>query len=283
MAKAVRTFLALSIALAVVPIALSQWEIGKVVQVVNGDTLKVELQGRIESVRLIGVNTPETVAPGKPVEDFGKQASAFTMVVAEGKNVGLLRDALSEDRDKYGRLLRYVFLPDGTLLNGEIIRRGFGRAYLEYAFSRMEEFRELEEEARTSARGLWASEPSLPTAEMPLPGAAEEQAEELTVYVTRTGKKYHREGCPHLSKSKVPMSLAHAAEYYSPCSICQPPTISQGRVVGAAKLAAEPAPTYQPRYTSEAGIYQPKSVYVRGYYRKDGSYVRPHVRTSRRK
>lgn len=132
-------------------------ELATVTRVVDGDTIVVELNGRIERVRLVGVDTPETVHPQKPVERFGKEAAAFTKRLAEGKRVRLERDGQSANRDRYGRLLRYAYLPDGKLLNAEIVSQGYGFAYVKYPFDRMEEFRRLEREAREAGRGLWAA------------------------------------------------------------------------------------------------------------------------------
>jgi micrococcal nuclease len=123
--------------------------------VFDGDTL---LLASGERVRLIGVDTPETKRPKKPVEYFGKEASAFTRRMVEGKRVRLEFDqanAAQGHKDRYGRTLAYVFLEDGTLLNAEIIKQGYGRAYTQFPFSRMEEFRRLEREARELGRGLW--------------------------------------------------------------------------------------------------------------------------------
>jgi len=122
-----------------------------VTRVVDGDTMV--LDGG-EKVRLIGVDTPETVHPNKPVERFGKEASAFTTRMAEGKHVRLEYD--QERRDRYGRTLAYVYLPDGTLVNLEIIRQGYGFAYTRFPFSKLEEFRSGERQAREQGRGLWA-------------------------------------------------------------------------------------------------------------------------------
>jgi micrococcal nuclease len=122
------------------------------VRVVDGDTL--ELDGG-ERVRLIGVDTPETVDPRRPVEYFGKEASAFTRRMAEGKTVRLEYD--QDTRDRYGRTLAYVYLPDGILLNAEIIRQGYGHAYTRFPFRYQEEFLALEREAREQGRGLWAA------------------------------------------------------------------------------------------------------------------------------
>lgn len=125
-------------------------------RVVDGDTLLLQSG---ERVRLIGVDTPETKHPKKPVEYFGKEASAFSRRMAEGKRVRLEFDQANAARghkDHYGRTLAYVFLEDGILLNAEIIKQGYGHVYTQFPFSRMEEFRRLEREAREQRRGLWA-------------------------------------------------------------------------------------------------------------------------------
>jgi len=135
--------------------AITQGDFDVVERVVDGDTLLLQSG---ERVRLIGVDTPEIKHPKKPVEYFGKEASAFTWRMVEGKRVRLEFDqanAVRAHKDRYGRTLAYVFLEDGTLLNAEIIKQGYGHAYTQFPFSRMEEFRRLEREAREQGRGLW--------------------------------------------------------------------------------------------------------------------------------
>ena len=122
-------------------------------RVIDGDTIVVDMSGKEERVRLIGVDTPETVHPEKPVEYFGKEASEFTKNMVEGKELRLEYDW--QKRDKYGRLLAYVYLMDGTFLNAEIIKQGYGFAYTKFPFKYLEEFRKYEREARESGRGLW--------------------------------------------------------------------------------------------------------------------------------
>ncbi len=132
-------------------------EAQRVERVVDGDTIVVEGVGR---VRLIGVDTPETVSPGRPVEFFGREASAFTKRLLEGRRVRLEYD---QDRtDRYGRTLAYVHLADGTFVNAEIIRQGYGHAYTRFPFLHLDWFRQLEREARSTGRGLWnaAASPS---------------------------------------------------------------------------------------------------------------------------
>src|SRR4030043_1262577 len=122
----------------------------KVKRVIDGDTL---LLTNGEKVRLIGVDTPETKHPQKPVQRFGKEAYLFTRTMVEGKEVRLEFDW--QKRDRYGRLLAYVYLPDGTFLNAEIIKQGYGFAYTRFPFKFLEEFRSYEKEAKENKRGLW--------------------------------------------------------------------------------------------------------------------------------
>jgi micrococcal nuclease len=126
-----------------------EWRV--VLRVVDGDTLILDGQ---ERVRLIGVDTPESVDPRRPVEAFGKEAAAFTRRMAEGKRVRLAYD--QQRTDRYGRTLAYVYLEDGTFLNAEIIRQGYGHAYTRFPFPYAEEFLQYEREARAARRGLWA-------------------------------------------------------------------------------------------------------------------------------
>jgi endonuclease YncB( thermonuclease family) len=123
---------------------------------VDGDTIDVTIGGRKETVRFIGIDTPETHDPRKPVQCFGEAAAAHTKQLLEGKDVRLEPDAQDSDRDKYHRLLRYVYLPDGTLVNAQLIRDGYAFAYTIFPFERQDEFRALETDARDHNRGLWA-------------------------------------------------------------------------------------------------------------------------------
>jgi len=130
-----------------------------VVKVVDGDTIDVKINGRKERIRLIGVDTPETVDPRKSVQCFGKEASSNTKKLLTGKYVYLENDILSGDRGKYNRLLRYIFLEDGTNFNRLIIEQGFAHEYtyngIPYKYQT--EFKRAEKDARENSRGLWAN------------------------------------------------------------------------------------------------------------------------------
>lgn len=128
----------------------------QVTEFVDGDTITVDMNGKTEKIRMIGVDTPETNDPRKSVECFGKAASEYTKQLIGDKPVRLEADSLSTNRDRYNRLLRYVYTSDGKLVEAEVIKNGYGFAYTSFPFSKLEEFRAYELEARTQKRGLWS-------------------------------------------------------------------------------------------------------------------------------
>jgi len=127
----------------------------RVVRVIDGDTIEARIGGIIEDVRYIGVDTPETVKPGAPVECFGPRASRFNHRLVEGRRVRLVFGA--ERRDIYGRLLSYVYL-GRRLVNAELLRRGFGRTLTIAPNDRYAvRFKRLEIAAGRAGRGLWSA------------------------------------------------------------------------------------------------------------------------------
>ncbi len=131
----------------------------KVIRVVDGDTIEVDIQGALFKLRYTGINTPETVDPRRPVQCFGKQASQENKSLVEGKTVLLENDV--SDTDKYGRLLRYVYLPltSGSTLfvNDYLVRQGYATVDTfppDVKYSK--QFLEAQIEAREKKLGLWA-------------------------------------------------------------------------------------------------------------------------------
>ena len=128
---------------------------GQVTRIVDGDTIHVDLGGTDETVRYIGIDTPESVKPGTPVECFAKKASARNRALLQGTDVKLVFDV--ERRDRYGRLLAYVYrADDGTFVNAALVRDGYARTLtvppnVRYA----DRFAKLQTEAREHDRGLW--------------------------------------------------------------------------------------------------------------------------------
>jgi micrococcal nuclease len=129
----------------------------QVLRVVDGDTVQVRVEGRHERVRYIGIDTPESVRPGAPVQCFAKRASAFNARLVAGERVRLVSDA--ERRDRHGRLLAYVYrVRDGLFVNAELVRRGYARTLtIPPNVSHAAEFGRLAAAARRKGRGLWSS------------------------------------------------------------------------------------------------------------------------------
>ena len=145
------------------------YETAVVTRVVDGDTIEVEVTGRNEGVgigagrvgesydlRLIGIDTPESVKPGSPVECFGREASAALKALLEGAEVRLVKDV--EEVDRYQRLLRYVYIGD-EMANARLVANGYAHAYTYPPNVRHSElFVQLQREARDDSRGLWSPE-----------------------------------------------------------------------------------------------------------------------------
>lgn len=127
-------------------------------RVIDGDTLVIRLDGRDERVRLIGIDTPESVRPDSPVECFGKEASEFLAgLVPAGTGVRLERDV--EARDVYDRLLAYVYrASDELFVNLAIVEEGYGRPLtIPPNVAYTDRFVRASRDARDAGRGLWAA------------------------------------------------------------------------------------------------------------------------------
>jgi micrococcal nuclease len=145
----------------------SKREPALVKRVIDGDTY---LLHNGDKVRLLGIDTPEkynskkldkdadrTGQDKKTIRKLGKLSSDYVKDLVEGKKVFLEKEPNYEDKDKYGRLLRYVYLEDGTLVNAKIIQDGYGQVYEKYPVSKTDEFRKYQREARLQKRGLWGN------------------------------------------------------------------------------------------------------------------------------
>ena len=124
-------------------------ETATVTDVIDGDTIDVTLNGREERIRYIGIDTPERG------DYFYEEATEANADYVLGQTVILVKDV--SETDRYGRLLRYVYLEDGTFVNAELVWEGYAHAYTfppDVGYS--DYFLELEQEARTDGRGLWA-------------------------------------------------------------------------------------------------------------------------------
>ena len=132
----------------------------KVQKVIDGDTIEILKYGRTEKVRLIGVDTPETLDPRKPVQCFGKEASNNTKHMLEGQMVRIETDPLVGERDKYNRILAYVWLGSDKLINLELLSNGFAHEYTyrSQPYKYQAQFRSAEKSAQSGNLGFWSAQ-----------------------------------------------------------------------------------------------------------------------------
>lgn len=124
---------------------------------VDGDTIAVNMNGKVETVRFVGIDTPETHKPNTPVQCYGPAAAAFTKNTIGRNRVRLVSDSLSTDRDRYDRLLRYVYLPDGTLVNEKLVQNGYAFYYPYFPFSKSKAFEADQKAAMAASKGVWGN------------------------------------------------------------------------------------------------------------------------------
>lgn len=124
---------------------------------VDGDTIVVDMDGKPETVRMIGIDTPETHKPNTPVQCYGPAAANYTKTIIGSNKVRLESDSKSTNRDRYDRLLRYAYLPDGRLVAAELIKNGYGFAYTDFPFTKSNEFVGYQQSAKNENKGLWGN------------------------------------------------------------------------------------------------------------------------------
>ena len=129
----------------------------EVKKVIDGDTLEILKYGKTEKVRLIGVDTPETLDPRKPVQCFGKEASDKTKGLLTGKSVRLEFDSIVGEKDKYGRLLAYVW-SENELVNLKLLKEGYANEYTYRGqkYKYQADFKNAETLAKSQSVGLWS-------------------------------------------------------------------------------------------------------------------------------
>lgn len=128
----------------------------EVIRIVDGDTIVLFIDNEEVKVRLLGIDTPETVDPRKEVECYGKEATEALKAFLSGQRIRMEEDPTQGDQDRYGRLLRYIYLLDGTHINLEMIRLGFAHEYTYAIPHRFQSaFLEAEKVAAQEKRGLW--------------------------------------------------------------------------------------------------------------------------------
>lgn len=183
-----------------------------VTKVIDGDTIDVLIGGETKRVRYIGIDTPETVHPSKPVECFGFEASNKNKELVAGKMVQLVKDI--SETDKYGRLLRYVYV-DGVFVNLALVEGGYANVY-SYPpdVAKIDLFLEAERKARASSVGLWgdvckesdmeASSIVVPTSEADSTVTSPDSQCVIKGNINGSGEKiFHAPGCQSYNQTKI--------------------------------------------------------------------------------
>lgn len=212
----------------------------EVIRTIDGDTIELLIENKVQSCRLLGIDTPEL--HGDRNTFYGREAAWFTFNLLAGESIWYEIDP-KMPRDTFGRMLVFVYrVPDGLFVNLELLRQGYARVY-EYDHARAGLFKTYEARARKAMKGLWnpnlAKAASTPAAPTPTAEAVPQKQSPstpvvsnsapatrggVTVYATKSGSKYHMAGCRSLSKSAIAISLATAkSRGLQPCSICKPP------------------------------------------------------------
>lgn len=204
----------------------------QVLRVTDGDTIHINYNGKDEKVRFIGLDTPETKDSRKPIRCFGREATAKMTEFVENKNVRLEFDKTQGERDKYGRILAFVYSEDNKNLAYEMIRQGYGNEYTYNSnpYKYQNEFKEAARKAREENKGLWAentcagdtTKPADTPAPKPQPAPAPtapapqpQQSQEACVIkgnVSRNGKIYHMPGQKYYNKTNPEVMFCSEVE-----------------------------------------------------------------------
>jgi micrococcal nuclease len=164
---------------------VQQTDLVDVISVVDGDTIKVSIDGKTTTLRLIGIDTPETVDPRTPVQCFGTESSRKAKELLSGKKVRIEQDLSQGELDKYGRLLAYVYRDDGLFYNEYMVKQGYAHEYTYNApYKYQTEFKADQKYAQDNKLGLWS--PNTCNGDTTQPASSESTVVNLPVTTTNT-------------------------------------------------------------------------------------------------
>ena len=182
----------------------------KVKKIISGTIIETEINGKIQKVRLIGIETI-TKIDGKNIQNSENQTILYIKKHLDGKIVKLTTDSKLPDKDKSGNLLRYVYFGKNKFFNLFLIKQGYALADTKVAFDSIAKFKEAEKLAKTAGAGIWGLKTIKQTA-----------SDDSIVYITKTGIKYHNKGCASLKKGSTTIKLKEAkAKGLVPCKRCK--------------------------------------------------------------
>jgi endonuclease YncB( thermonuclease family) len=184
----------------------------KVTKIINGTTIEADINGKVEKVRLAGIEMIKKTE-GKQTIDYENETKLFIQKHLSGKNIMLARDGKLPDRDKKGNLLRYVYFGQNKFFNQFMIKSGYAITDSGDGFDFVAKFKETEKTAKDSKAGIWSIALLKQTA-----------SGDETVYISKSGIKYHNKSCRSAKKGATAIKLKEArAKGYLPCKVCKPP------------------------------------------------------------
>ncbi|HBG27471.1 MAG: hypothetical protein A2Y10_02760 [Planctomycetes bacterium GWF2_41_51] len=181
-----------------------------VLKTIENNKIVIIQDGNELTKNLIGIASP-------PKENLKQMANQFVNNLLKGENIFVVADLNDCNSVSVYRS------PDAMFINAEIIRQGYGLASSEQTFKHAEQFKQFEIFARQTAKGIWGVQAIITAAVQDSNNIKLSDNDETTVYVTKSGTKYHTKDCRFLRKSSTPIKLSEAKTKYSPCSVCKPP------------------------------------------------------------
>jgi endonuclease YncB( thermonuclease family) len=192
--------------------ALPGMQKAKVTKIINGTTIEVDINGKVEKVKLAGIGMINKTE-GKQTIYYENESKLFIQRHLSGKKIILARDSKLPDRDKNGNLLRYIYFGQNKFFNQFIIKQGYAITNSGEGFDFAAKFKETEKTAKDSKAGIWGIIFLKQTA-----------SGDVTVYVSKSGIKYHNKSCRSVKKGATAIKLKEArAKGYLPCRVCKPP------------------------------------------------------------
>jgi endonuclease YncB( thermonuclease family) len=184
----------------------------KAIKIISGTTIEADINGKVQKVKLIGIGMIKKTE-GKQTVEYENEAKRFIQKHIYGKNIMLTRDSKLPDKDKNGNLLRYVYFGQNKFFNQFMIKQGYALTDTSEGFDLVAKFKETEKLAKDSKTGIWS-----------IVFVKQSASGDVTVYISKSGIKYHKQSCRSVKKSSTAIKLKEArAKGYLPCKICKAP------------------------------------------------------------
>ena len=212
MTKGILKISLIAVSIAILIAAVPGMQKAKTIKIINGTTIEADINGKVEKVKLAGIGMIKKTE-GKQTIDYENETKLFIQKHLGGKNIMLTRDSKLPDKDKNGNLLRYVYFGRNKFFNQFMIKQGYALTDTSEGFDLIAKFKETEKLAKDSKTGIWG-----------IVFVKQSASGDVTVYISKSGIKYHKQSCRSVKKSSTVIKLKEArVKGYLPCKACKPP------------------------------------------------------------